>query len=381
MAQRQPDRLVLNSFVLKILTSKLFDIKILQTLVAEPAPRKAFRGSGGRGVSRFRSLPRQNIPFREGLQELYFGGKSTGRSPRTPSQISSPSAQKCGRMAPLDSVALGVCMSYRKACLILLLVVIPFTVTLAQVSHSEQVQIAPPLIRAIDPPAPDATAAMLEQQGDALHSAKLYLDALDYYRAALVKAPDNAPVLNKMCRTELLMNRWRDARKSCERAIKVNHAYAEAYGNLAVSYYGDRKYGAAVKQCNKAIAIDNNSASFFNNLGAAYFAEKKFEPAVAAYQHALQLDPQVFERSSRAGVEAQLAGPEDRARFDYTVAKLYAKMGFSNQSLEYLKKAMEDGYKDLKNVYKDEEFAVLRKNPRFTELMASKTTTIPDLPD
>jgi hypothetical protein len=275
----------------------------------------------------------------------------------------------------------GVCMSYRKACLILLLVVIPLTAALAQVSHSEQVQIAPPLIRAIDPPAPDATAAMLEQQGDALHSAKLYLDALDYYRAALVKAPDNAPVLNKMCRTELLMNRWREARKSCERAIKVNHAFAEAYGNLAVGYYGDRKYGAAVKQCNKAIAIDNNSASFFNNLGAAYFAEKKFEPAVAAYQHALQLDPQVFERSSRAGIEAQLAGPEDRARFDYTVAKLYAKMGFSERSLEYLKKAMEDGYKDLKNVYKDEEFALLRKNPRFTELMASKTTTIPDLPD
>jgi tetratricopeptide (TPR) repeat protein len=280
-------------------------------------------------------------------------------------------------MGSSELVALGVCMSYRKACLTLL-VVIPFTAVLAQVSHSEQVQIAPPLIRAIDPPAPDATAADLEQQGDALHSAKLYLDALDYYRAALVKMPSNAPVLNKMCRTELLMNRWKDARKTCERAIKVNHAFAEAYGNLAVAYYGDKKFGAAVKQCNTAIAIDNSSASFFNNLGAAYFAEKRFEPAVAAYQHALELDPEVFARSSRGGVEAQLAGPDDRARFDYTVAKLYAKMGFSEQSLEYLKKAMEAGYKDLKNVYKDEEFAELRKNPRFTELMASKTAVIPD---
>ncbi|MGB8760242.1 MAG: hypothetical protein WCD01_05065, partial [Candidatus Sulfotelmatobacter sp.] len=65
-------------------------------------------------------------------------------------------------------------MSYRKACLFLLVVVIPFTAAQAQVSHPEQVQIAPPLIRAIDPPAPDATAAALEQQGDALHAAKLY---------------------------------------------------------------------------------------------------------------------------------------------------------------------------------------------------------------
>jgi len=33
-----------NSPVVKILTSKLFDIKILQTLFAAPAPVKAFRG-------------------------------------------------------------------------------------------------------------------------------------------------------------------------------------------------------------------------------------------------------------------------------------------------------------------------------------------------
>ena len=42
-----------------------------------------------------------------------------------------------------------------------------------------------------------------------------------------------------------------------------------------------------------------------------------------------------------------------------TVAKLYAKMGFSDRSLEYLRKAMEEGYKDFKNVYKDTEFADL----------------------
>ncbi len=86
----------------------------------------------------------------------------------------------------------------------------------------------------------------------------------------------------------------------------------------------------------------------------------------------------MFERTSRAGVQAQLPSPEDRARYDYTVAKLYAKMGLSDQSLEYLKKAIEAGYKDLKNVYKDVEFAELRKNPRFAELMASKTAVVPD---
>jgi tetratricopeptide (TPR) repeat protein len=174
------------------------------------------------------------------------------------------------------------------------------------------------------------------------------------------------------------MQRYKEARKAFERAIKSNHEFADAYNNLGVVYYEDKKYGAAVKEYEKAITKDNSSASFFSNLGAAYFSKRNFEPAVAAYQHALELDPEVFERTSRAGVQAQLPSPEDRARYDYTVAKLYAKMGFSEQSLEYLKRAIEAGYKDLKNVYKDVEFAELRKNPRFTELMAAKTAAIPD---
>ena len=272
---------------------------------------------------------------------------------------------------------MGVFMSYRKACLILL-VVIPFTAAQAQISHPEQVQISPPLVRAIDPPAPDATAADLEQQGDRLRAEKLYLDALDYYHAALGKKANDASLLNKIGITELMMQRYKEARKAFERAIRSNQEYADAYNNLGVVFYEGKRYGAAVKQYEKAIAKDDSSASFFSNLGAAYFSKRDFDPAVAAYQHALELDPEVFERTSRAGVQAQLPSPEDRARYDYTVAKLYAKMGFSDQSLEYLRKAMEAGYKDLKNVYKDVEFAELRKNPRFTELMATKTAVIPD---
>jgi len=269
-------------------------------------------------------------------------------------------------------------MSCRKTCLILLLVVISSTAALAQVSHSEAVQIAPPLMRAVDPPAKDATAADLETQGDDLHASKLYLDAIDYYHAAMAKSPNNAKLLNKVCRTQLVMGRWRDARKSCQQAIKADHTFADPYNNLGVALYEAKSYGAAIKQYRKAIALDSSSASFFSNLGAAHFSKKEFEPAVAAYQHALELDNQVFERTSRTGVQAQLPSPEDRARYDYTVAKLYAKMGFSDQSLEYLRKAMEAGYKDLTNVYKDVEFAELRKNPRFTELMASKTPVISD---
>ena len=272
--------------------------------------------------------------------------------------------------------AWGCVVSYGKACLIFLL--ISSTAVFSQVTHSEQVQIAPPLLRGVDPPAQDATASALELQADQLRSQKLYLDALDYYRAALRKTTNEARLLNKIGITELLMQRYKEARKSFEHSIKADRTYADAYNNLGVILYETKKYGGAVKEYEKAIARDGNSASFFSNLGAAYFSKRDFEHAVTAYQHALELDADVFARTSRDGVQAQLPSPDDRARYNYTVAKLYAKMGLSEQSLEYLRRAMELGYKEMKNVYKDQEFAEVRKSQRFTELMASKTPGIPD---
>jgi tetratricopeptide (TPR) repeat protein len=272
---------------------------------------------------------------------------------------------------------------YRKVSLVsvslLTIFVLAFSLTsFAQVSHSEQVQVAPPLLRSIDPPKADATVTDLESQADLLRVEKLYLDAMDYYRAALSKEPKSARLLNKIGITDLMMQRYSQAKKNFDQSIKADHKFADAYNNLGVVYYEERKFSAAVKQYRRAIAIEAGAASFYSNLGAALFSKKEFEPAVQAYQRAMELDPDVFERTSRGGVQAQLPSPEDRAHYDYTVAKLYAKMGFSDRSLEYLRKAMEEGYKDLKNVYKDTEFAGLRKDKRFTGLMAAKAPALPD---
>jgi tetratricopeptide (TPR) repeat protein len=243
---------------------------------------------------------------------------------------------------------------------------------------SEQVQIGPPMMRIVDPPAKDATVADLDKRGDELRMQKLFLDALDYYRAALAKEPNSSKLLNKIGITELMMQRYKEAKKSFEQSIKADRDFADPYNNLGVVMYEDKKYGSAVKEYRRAIAIDGDSASFYNNLGAALFSKKEFNAAVAAYQHALEIDPDVFARTSRGGVQAQLPSPADRAHYDYTVAKLYAKMGFSDQSLEYLRKAMEEGYKDFNDVYKDAEFAELRKDKRFTELVATKMPTLRD---
>ena len=76
----------------------------------------------------------------------------------------------------------------------------------------------------------------LEARAEQLRAVKLYLDALDYYRAALAKAPKSASLLNKIGITELMMQRYREAKKSFDQSIKVDREFADAYNNRGVVF-------------------------------------------------------------------------------------------------------------------------------------------------
>jgi tetratricopeptide (TPR) repeat protein len=248
--------------------------------------------------------------------------------------------------------------------------------TTAAQAPPEQLQVMPPVPR-VGPPPADWSAAQLEKEGDRLRMDKAYLDALDYYEAGIVKHP-TAVLHNKAGITQLQLQRFREAEKAFQHAIKADKSYADAHNNLGVIYYLQRKYGKAVKEYQRALKLVETSASFHSNLGTAYFSKKEFDKATLEYGRALQLDPDIFERTSHTGVAAQMSSPEDRAHYDYVVAKMYAQLGITERSLLYLRKAMEEGYKEIGRVYRDSEFAGLRKDPRFAELMAARPPSIPE---
>jgi len=249
--------------------------------------------------------------------------------------------------------------------------------SLGQSQQSDQIQIAPPM-RQIQSPPKDASAEQLEKQADQLRSDKEYLDAVDYYRAALAKKPQSAPLSNKLGIAELMLERYKEAGKDFEQAIKKDRKFAEPYNNLAVVEYKRNQYRTAIKQYKKAIELAPSNASFFSNLGAVYFARKEFEQASRAYAEAIRLDPEIFEHSSHTGIAAQLASSVDRAHYDYVLAKLYAKVGDREHSLEYLRKAKEEGYKEVNDAYTAPEFAEVRKDARFAELMKQQPPAIPE---
>lgn len=226
------------------------------------------------------------------------------------------------------------------------------------------------------PSVADASAQELENLGDEQRTKKAFNDALEYYRLAMKKA-DSAELHNKSGIAYLQMLRLKAAEKEFNHAIEMNHDYAEAINNLGVVFYMRKKYPKAIGEYERALKLNDGAASFHSNLGMAYFEKKEFEQASAELVRALELDPQIFERQTLGGIAARMAAPEDRARYYYTLAKIYARQGGYDRSLEYLKKAVEQGYPHIKDVYTDDAFAGVRKDPRFATVMA-KTEPLPN---
>jgi tetratricopeptide (TPR) repeat protein len=208
-----------------------------------------------------------------------------------------------------------------------------------------------------------------EQRADILMARKMYREAIDVYREGPL---DSAIILNKIGIAYHQMLQMAEARKYYEQAIKVNPKYAEAINNLGTIHYARKSYRRAINQYHKALKLAPNSASIYSNLGTAQFARKKYEEASISYQKALSLDPEVFEHRSAYGTLLQERTVSEKARFHYYLAKTYANAGNTARALQYIRMALEEGFKERQKLMEEPEFAKLRETVEFKELMASE---------
>jgi len=222
----------------------------------------------------------------------------------------------------------------------------------------------------VPPPPADASWVELDQQGDKLRAGKEFLDAIDYYRAAL-KQTDSAVLHNKVGMCYLQLRRESEAKKEFLHAIKQNKNYAEAYNNLGALYYNSRKYSSAVREYKKALKLNEENASFHINLGGGRFFQKNNDRAAKEYQRAVEIDPDIFLRqSSASAISIRLIGSNDLGHFHYVMAQMYGQHGDEEHCRFYLSKANEEGY-PTKGALRDNEFATLRKDPNFVVFLRS----------
>jgi tetratricopeptide (TPR) repeat protein len=206
----------------------------------------------------------------------------------------------------------------------------------------------------------------VEMRGDIFMARKMYREALETYKTG---PTDSAVLANKIGIAYHQMLALEDARRSYERAIKLRPDYAEAINNLGTIYYARKSYRRSITQYKKALRLTPDSASILSNLGTSYFARKNYELAFTTYQQALHLDPDVFEHRSSMGILLQERTVDERAKFHYYLARTYAKAGDVEHTLIYVRKALEEGFAEPAKFTKDPEFAIVKDNPEFKQIL------------
>jgi tetratricopeptide (TPR) repeat protein len=206
-----------------------------------------------------------------------------------------------------------------------------------------------------------------ESRGDILMARKMYREAIETFSEG---SPKDPVLRNKIGIAYHQLTQLDLARKYYEQAIKLKPSYSEAVNNLGTVYYATKSYRRAISQYKKAIKLAPDSASIHSNLGTAYYSRNLLALANEEYRIALKLDPEVFEHHSSYGSLLQERSVQDRAKFHYMMAAIYAQDGRNELALQYLRKALEEGYKDRKKLPDDPAFAGLRETPEFKQLLA-----------
>jgi len=213
--------------------------------------------------------------------------------------------------------------------------------------------------------------------------------------------------------------KWSDAEKEFRRSIELKPDYATAHQWYAIHYltptgqmdaalqemkraldleptslvmntffgstlYYAGRYDDAIEQCRKTIEMDSNFAVAYWHLALAHEQKGIFDDAIAELQKAITLSGDSPLMIAALGDAYALAGKsEDANRIldelqklsanryvsSYEVAAIYAALGEKERAFQWLEKSYSERSFHLINLKARPEFAPLRSDPRFQDLV------------
>lgn len=181
-----------------------------------------------------------------------------------------------------------------------------------------------------------------------------------------------------------------EAVKEFQSAVQADPQYAAAHLNLAFTYDRLGRADEAIVAYQKAAELDPSNGTTLNNLGVLYMKKEMHDEAIATLERGLKADQanptlqknletakknrdNLTEREARiASARKQASAQPKDPRAAYNVARVYAAFDMPDAALEWLGKALQLGFDDLRFAREDPALAGLRTDPRFTRLLESR---------
>jgi tetratricopeptide (TPR) repeat protein len=238
----------------------------------------------------------------------------------------------------------------------------------APVATQPAEQTTPQTANPVPTPALAHAQPTAEQAGDALTARQRYQAAIASYS----KAPEmTAAIWNKMGIDYQMMFNSKDAARCYKESLQLDPRNSQVLNNLATVYASLKDYGPAERLYRKALKYDPHSPLILKNLGTNLLAEHRYNKGWEAYQQALAIDPQIFSDRGTPSVQDP-SSIEERGAMNYYMAAGCARAGETECALQYLRMALDEGFTTRKKVASDSEFASLRENPAFKQLLAEQ---------
>lgn len=219
-----------------------------------------------------------------------------------------------------------------------------------------------------------ATQPTHEELSDSLMSHSRYQEAIASYKAAISATRDREDLgrlWNKLGIAYQMMYNYDQATDCYRKSLHFRAHSADVLNNLGTVYDAQKDYRGARSMYKKAIKINPRVAVYYKNFGTSLLAVHKYSEGWRAYQSALALDPNIFGTDTRPHVDnpATLA---QRGAMNYYMARGCAKAHMPDRAIEYLRRAIDEGFVTPSKVAKDGEFASLRDLPAFKQLLSDQ---------
>ena len=244
------------------------------------------------------------------------------------------------------------------------------------------------------------------------------MQAIDMLSKALQLNPDSARVHSNLGSLFIKQGNLEKALYHNKEALRLDPQLVEAHNNMGIVLMREGKLEAAISQFREALQIDPNfkpaanslrsalaiqrelesevsklskllqdnpeSAELHFQLGNLFFRQGDRRQAIQQYKKALELDPKFlpalnnlalvtaankeYDRALALFLDILNSRPND-AETHFNIACMYSQLNRVDESLAYLKKAIDKGYTNWQRIKRDSDLDNIRDSSAYKELI------------
>jgi tetratricopeptide (TPR) repeat protein len=218
-------------------------------------------------------------------------------------------------------------------------------------------------------------------------------EAIAEYQNALKIKPDYAIAHNNLGVTYDKKGMAEEAMAEFQEALKINPGFAIAHNNLGNIYDKKGMTEEAIAEFQATLKIDPDNAKTRFNLGNIYYKKGLVKEAIAEYQKVSEITPDFAEALNNLAVaymaQGEYAGAlslfrkimelqPDSVMARYNIACVYARQGKIEESVDWLKKAVEKGFKDWDVLKTDRDLKNIRGSSYYKKLVTIQGSGVGD---